>query len=166
MRDEISVALAILEQAMNLEEEGRTFYLKVAQTTREEKGQEIFRTLAADEQSHFNLLKKQHQALTSRKKWIMSAEIKPIKLDLNQSLFPKSKEAQKAITTKAGDRDALSFGLDIETKSYDFYRKAASETADPLGKSTFEFLAGEEKRHFDILMMRFDFLFGPIAWTS
>lgn len=167
MAEAIGVALAILERAMNIEQEGREFYLKAAQTTKDEQGQETFRTLASDEQNHFNLLKRQHQSLTSRRKWIASAEIKPVKIDLNQSLFPKGREAlEKAVTKKSDDRDALLFGLDIETKSYDFYRKAASETANHLGKSTFQFLAGEEKRHFDILMMRFDFLFGPVAWTS
>ncbi|MBI4186617.1 MAG: hypothetical protein HY530_03810 [Chloroflexi bacterium] len=55
---------------------------------------------------------------------------------------------------------------DIETKSYDLYRKAASDTAALLGKQTFEFLAEEERKHFDILMMRYDSLFRPVSWSA
>jgi len=164
---ETANALTILNQAMQLEQEGRGFYLKAAQTTKDEKGQEIFRTLASDEQNHFNLIQRQHQALTRQNKWISSPQIKPTPLDLTKPLFPKGREAlEKAVSQKSADRDALLFGLEIETKSYDLYRKAASETTNQLGKSMFEFLAGEEKGHFDILMMRYDFLFGPVGWSS
>ncbi len=105
--------------------------------------------------------------MTREGKWIGSPEIKPVSISLDKPLFPKGREAlEKAITTKSSDWDALLFGLDIETRSYDLYRKAASETNDPLGKQMFEFLAGEERGHFDILMMRYDSLFGPIAWSA
>lgn len=164
---EIANAMTILKQAMQLEQEGREFYLKAVQTTKEEKGQEIFRNLASDEQNHFNLLQRQLQALTSQGKWIGYPQIKSIPIDLNKPLFPKSREAlEKAVSQKSADMAALLFGLEIEAKSYDLYRKAAVETSNKLGKSMFEFLAGEEKGHLDILMMRYDFLFGPIAWSS
>lgn len=164
---EIANALAILNQAMQLEKDGREFYLKAARGTSDEKGQAIFRTLASDERNHLNLIQKQQRALTRQSKWVSSPQVKPTPIVLNNSLFPKGREAlEKAVGQKSADRDALLFGLDIETKSYDLYRKAALETANEIGKSMFEFLAGEEKRHFDILMMRYDFLFGPVAWTS
>ena len=167
MKEEIITALAILEQAMNIEQEGWEFYLKAAQTTQEKKGQQTFRTLAADERNHFNLIKRQHQALTSQSQWIVSDEIKPVQIDLNKPLFPKGREAlEKAISTKSSDTDALLFSLEIESKSYDFYRKAASEITDNLGKAMLQFLAGEEKQHFDILMMKYDFLSGPLAWSA
>jgi rubrerythrin len=71
---------------------------------------------------------------------------------------------EKAVTAKSGDLDALLFGLDIENRSYDFYRRAAVETTDALGKAVFEFLAGEERGHFDILMMRYQYLTGSAGW--
>lgn len=164
---ELANALTILKQASQLEQEGRGFYLKAAQITKDEKGQETFRSLASDEQNHFNLIQRQHQALTRQSQWIGFPQIKPMAIDLNKPLFPEGREAlEKVVSQKSGDMTALLFGLDIETKSYDLYRKAASEITNQLGKSMFEFLAGEEKGHFDILMMRYDFLFGPIAWSS
>ncbi|MDP3879455.1 MAG: ferritin family protein [Dehalococcoidales bacterium] len=167
MREEIVAALAILERAIRIEQEGREFYLKAAQTTEEEKGRETFRTLASDEQNHLDLIKKQRQSLSDQSQWIIPDEIKPAPVDLQKTLFPKGREAlKKAIGAKSGESDALVFGLEIESKSYDFYRQAASEITDHQGKAMFQFLAGEEKQHFDTLMMRYDFLFGPIAWTS
>ncbi len=167
MTEEIETALAILKQAMQLEQESREFYMKAAQTTQDEKGQETFRALASDEQNHLCLIKSQHDALTSENTWVSSPEVKPVQVDLDKPLFPEGKEAlDKTVTAKSSDSDALLFGLDIETKSFDMYRRAAVETADALGKAMFEFLAGEEKSHFDILMMRYEYLSGPTGWSA
>ena len=48
MTEEIATALAVLKEAMQIEQEGSEFYLKATQTTRDEKGQETFRALASD----------------------------------------------------------------------------------------------------------------------
>lgn len=167
MTEEIATALAVLKEAMQIEQEGCEFYMEAAQTTQGEKGQEIFRDLASDEENHLRLIQKQYNALTSQSKWVSSPEIKPMRIDLGKPLFPKGSEAlEKAIKTKSRDSDALLFGLDIESKSFDMYCRAAIKTADARGKAMFEFLAGEERSHFNILMMRYESLSGPTAWSA
>ena len=165
MKEEIRVALPTLEQAMSIEQEGGHFYREAARTTQDKKGQEMFAMLADDEQKHYDLIKRQHSTLTSESKWAGSSGIKPVGMDLDKPLFPRGIEAlEKTIATRSSDWDALLFGLDIEIKSYDLYRKAASQIEHPLGKQMFEFLAGQEQSHFNVLMMRYDSLFGPVSW--
>jgi rubrerythrin len=167
MTEDAMAVLGILESAMRIEQEGRQFYLKAARTTQDKKGQETFATLADDEQKHYNLIKRQHTALTSEGRWVGSPNIKPVDIDLGKPLFPRGiGTLKKTVTAMSSDWDALLFGLDIEIKSYDLYRKAASQIDDPVGKQMFEFLAGQEQSHFDVLMMRYDALFGPIAWQA
>ena len=167
MTGDVGTALAILERAMSIEQEGREFYLKAVETTHDEKGRETFAALADDEQKHYNLIKRQHDALTRDGRWIESLEVKPVKIDLEKPLFPGRREdLENAITSKSTDWDALLFGLDIEIKSYGLYQKSALETSDPLGKQVFEFLASEERGHFNMLMMRYDSLFGPVGWQA
>ncbi len=166
MAEDVKAALSILEGAMEVELEGRQFYLKAAQATQDEKGQEMFATLADDEKKHYNLIKRQHTALASDGNWVGSPEIKPVDIDLEKPLFPRGREAlEKAVTTKSSDWDALLSGLDVEIKSYDFYRRAASEIGNPLGKQMLEFLAGQDESHFNVLMMRYVALFGPAGWN-
>ncbi len=165
MSENIKSALEILKQAMEIEQEGNLFYLNAAQTTKDKEGKEIFTTLANDEQKHFNLIKREFTALSSEGRWVGSPEMKPMNVDLGKPLFPRSiKELEKAVTTKSNDWDALQFGLGIEIKSYDIYRKMAPQIEDSLGKQMFEFLAGQEMSHFNLLMMRYESLFGPISW--
>jgi len=141
--------------------------MKAAQTMRDEEGQKTFRALASDEENHLRLIKRQHDALTSESMWVSSPEVKPAQIGLDKPLFPEGKEAlDKTATVKSSDSDALFFGLGIETKSFDMYRRAAVETADALDKAMFEFLAGEEKGHFDILMMRYEYLAGLMGWSA
>ena len=86
---------------------------------------------------------------------------------MDKPLFPGGKEAlEKVVTDKSSDLDAVLFGLEIEIKSYDLYRTTSLETTDPIGKEMFEFLAGEERGHFNILMMRYEYLAGPIGWSA
>ena len=167
MTEEIDNAVAILKRAMQIEQEGREFYLKAAETTEDEKGQETFHRLANDEVSHLRLIRRQYDALTSESQWVVSPEVRPASIDLDKPLFPKGREAlEKAATQKTGELEALLFGLEIENRSYDLYRTAASTTGDPLGKEMFEFLAGQEMGHFNVLMMRYDGLAGPAAWGN
>ena len=167
MAEDTNLALRILEQAMEIEQEGRQFYLQAAQATQDQKGQEMFTVLADDEQKHYDLIKRQHSSLASNGDWVGSPEIKPVEIDLDKPLFPRGDESlEKVVKIKSSDWDALMFGLHIEMKSYDLYRKAASQVKDTLGKQMFEFLARQEQSHSDVLMMRYDFLFGPISWQS
>lgn len=163
---ETKTALTILQRAMAMESIGQQFYLRAAETTTDAKGQETFRDLAADEQDHFGIAKRQFDAITGTGRWAPSPDIKPLNAGLAESLFPTGKDGkEKRISVKSSEWDALLFGIDIEMKSYDFYRRAALEVQDPLGKQVFEFLAGQEQGHFDNLMLRYDFLYGPIAWN-
>jgi rubrerythrin len=165
MADDVTNAVEILKKAMEIERKGREFYLKAVESTDDEKGKQTFRELADDEESHYIVLERQYKALKELNKWIDIPEIKKTNIDLSKPLFPEGEEAMKrSIAEKSGDLDAIIFGLDIESKSFDMYRQAALNTNDSSGKAVFEFLTDEERRHFDILMMRYEAIAGTTGW--
>ena len=168
MAEDIAGALAILERAMDIEKEGREFYLQASYIVQDWRARETLTILTEDEQKHFNLIQRQHESLTRESKWTNSPEVKSVKIDLDKPLFPSGKEAlEKATNATSSDLEALLFGLEIETKSYDLYRQAAMETTDQPGKTLFEFLAREERGHFNTLMMRYENLAGRSAgWSA
>lgn len=161
MSEGLSNALEILAEAIKAEQDGIEFYLKAAETTEDKKGQDAFRQLAGDEKNHLQLLQKQYKSLKEEGKWTRFPEIRKIMSDLDSPLFPKGKEAfEKTVTQKSGEIDAVLFGLEIENKSFEIYKGSASGTSDTAGKDMFEFLAGEEREHFNLLMMRYQYLTG------
>ncbi len=160
----VETALTILDQAMGIEREGQAFYLKAAGIARDAKGQEMFRSLAGEEQIHYDVLRRAHTSLSSGGGWV-PPQVKAAPVNLARQLFPKgAKGLEAAVNPEASERDALIFGLGIESRSFNLYVRSARETADPLGRQTFEQLASQEEAHFDLLMMRFDGLFGPVTW--
>ena len=165
MPEETNVAIELLRRAMGLEQEGRNFYLKAAQTTRDKNGQEIFKTLADDEGNHYNLIKSQYDTLRENGNWVRSLEVEKVSIDLSNPLFPRGVEAlKKKITEKSNDRDALLFGLEIEIRSYDLYRQAT--VADAAAKRMFTYLAAQEMGHFNLLVQRFEAQFCPVSWLD
>ena len=167
MAGETAAPVVGLEKAMQMERDGRGFYLWAAQNMQDEAGRHAFQNLADDEEQHFNLIRKQLTSLRGDGQWVDMPDTKPAAVDLNQPLFPRTKtDKVAAVKDVDTDTDALLFGLEIESTSYDLYRKAAAETEEPLGKRIFEFLAGEEAMHFNVLMMRYDLSYGPAEWSA
>ena len=62
MTEDIEITLRMLERALEIEQEGLQFYLKAAQTTEDDKGKEMFATLADDEAKHQALIERQRNA--------------------------------------------------------------------------------------------------------
>lgn len=165
---ENTVALQALRQAIRLEQDGYKFYTEAAERTADPRGREMFLSLADDEKLHLRIVQDQYEALSSEKGWVSfpeAMEMKPV--DLNKPLFPPEREAlEQAIDPKASDTDALLFALQIENESYELYRKAAAETADPAGQAMYQFLASQERTHFDILMLNYEHLVSAGSWRG
>jgi rubrerythrin len=54
--------------------------------------------------------------------------------------------------------------MDIETKGYDLYASAASDTAELAARSLYNYLAKMESRHFKILQDAYGYLTHPDHW--
>lgn len=162
----LTTALGIIREAMRLEQEGHDFYVKAAGVSMDRKAKDIFCQLASDEENHLKLLKREYSALNEHGRWEAAAKA-AVPPALHEPLFPKGKgELPEKTAAGSAEKEALVFGLNIESKSFDLYRKAALETTEPAGRAVFELLVSEERNHFNILMMRYEQMSGPVGWQS
>ncbi|MBI4333404.1 MAG: ferritin family protein [Chloroflexi bacterium] len=160
-----TAALAALRHAIRLEVEGRDFYTHAAHTTEDEKGVQTFLLLAKDEGNHLELLQKQYDSLKDTGTWTDFSQLPRQRIDLDRPIFPRGmEEIEKTVEKHTTELDALLFGLNVETRSYDLYRQAARETPAPQARAMYEFLAAQEQDHFNILMMRYEGMAGPVGW--
>jgi len=158
------VALQALRQAIRLEEDGYKFYTEAAERTADPYGREMFLSLADDEKLHLRIVRDQYEALNAGKGWVSfseAVEVEPV--DLDKPLFLPERET---IGPGASDTDALLFAMQVENESYELYRKATTETADPVGKAMYQFLASQERVHFDILMLNYEHLVSAGSWRG
>lgn len=157
----------ILEQAMQLERDGRAFYLKAAERTTAERGREMFLSLADDEAIHLRVLGEQLAAIQSRGVCELLPEIGQADPEWDKGIFPTDPSIfEKSVRQDASDTDALIFALQAEHKSYELYRNAANAVEDPQAKRMFQWLAGVEQAHFNQLMLNYDSLVTTGQWAN
>jgi len=165
--------LGVLRRAMQIERDGYNFYTEAAERAIGERGEEMFRGLAADEEKHLRLLLIEYSALESGQGWIdptqaleQDLDLDPANPDLPGVEYPES----SPIFTPArqpsleGDVAALEFGMETEQLSYDLYKSAAEGQADPSAKQAYDFLAREENRHYALLQSSRDYLVDNQTW--
>ena len=164
--DPKDVGLCALEKAIRIEKDGRRFYLQAAERTNDQRGKEIFLSLAHEEEEHLRIVEKEYDSLSKGKGWLALAKATG-EVDLRSPLFPPGREAlEKMVRSDDSDLDALLLALGFENKSYELYRKGYTETDDPQGKAVYEYLADMEREHFETLMRNYEHLSRTGSWLE
>ena len=154
-----------LSMAIDMEKEGRSFYLKTAERATDSMTKQVFEFLANEESKHIEAIKGFYEA-----------EIAGRQTDFDSMLGDytpdKAKKAIGRLFKGLGDKapvdkpdlDAYSFARDFEKNGEKFYREAAAKAADENIKKLFEFLVEEEIRHFQMIDDSMAFLENPEEW--
>jgi len=159
--------LDALEKAKCLEQEAQQFYRKAVDRTASAKGKEVFRSLIKDEIMHERLIQRQIDVHSAEGKWRALPDAQGAACDLSQEIFPQGREGlEKAVKADADDAEALLTGLEFESDSYDLYRRDAQTATDPAVREMFEFLASQERLHFDLLMSNYEALVSLGSWAD
>jgi len=156
-----------IEKAMQLERDGREFYLKAADRTSNKHGREMFLSLADDEEIHLHVLERQLEAIQEKGRCELLPEAQEPEAGWEAPLFPKDKEQfEKAVHPQASDLEALHFALQAENESFELYRKMAGQSQDPHAKQMYRWLASVERGHFNQLMLNYESLLSSGHWAS
>ena len=159
-------ALAALGQALQLEREGRGFYLKAAEETVDEKGRAMFLSLADDEKMHAEMIQRQLRNVEAEGSYTLLPDLEMEAIDLDAKLFPPQRqEVEAKVGVNPSVIDALHVALEVEVKSHDLYRQAAKETDDEKGKAMYTWLASAEMAHFNLLMSNYEALVSMGGWV-
>lgn len=163
---DIKKAQEVLTQALELERRGRVFYRQAAQETFNEKGRDIFTSLADDEEKHAAMIERQMRAIQELGQYETLPDIKVPDIDLDERLFPPEREAREAeLGSDPNVHDALHFALDIEMRAHAFYADAASGTEDEAGRTLYMWLADAEMTHFNLVMANYESQVNMGGWA-
>jgi rubrerythrin len=153
--------LEALVQGMKLERDGYEFYTRMADRFEDADTKAMFSQLAADEVDHLNFIKRQYDALGEGKGWSAIPEMELVDaVDAVSVVFPPDKVALEELSAEPSEEDALLFALAVEDKSFKLYYNSTGIAKDKEAKNLFMQLAGAEQTHFEVLMQRYDALFG------
>lgn len=151
-----------LEQAVQMERDGKEFYQRAATNTISPAVRMIFEDLARQEDFHIQKIGEVFAALQKTEvltEWVTCVIASP-KLD---SLFGDNASAQAKAS--ASDLDALNFALHIEEKSIKYYDDLAAQAQDRYEKRFYLTLSQEERGHYLRIMDSVQMLSDPEGWN-
>jgi rubrerythrin len=145
-----SKQIEILKTAILLEKRGKTFYEKMAEQTSSSEARKIFTTMAEEETAHIEFLSRQFKNFMKENKFLKNENSGNSHDDdiSNQVITGKLK---KQISAAGFEAAAISAAIDFESRAVEVYSSRAAETADPLEKEMYEWLADWERGHHKLL---------------
>jgi len=167
MAGEVKSAMNVLEEAKCLEQQGQAFYREAAKKIKNPAGKKMFRKLAKDEVLHERLIQREILSLIKEGYWVELLETQGPACALVPNIFPQGREGlKKAAKADPTEVDAVLTALDMENKSYDLYRSQAESVKDLKAQQLYEFLAGQERTHFDLLMANYEAMVQFGGWAD
>jgi rubrerythrin len=155
--------LQALKEAMQMEVDGRQFYLEAAKKVKSDGVRQILEYLAEAEIYHIKRFQEIYRSLQTDPSWSEQlAEFKPPRMEPYACVMAMAGEEQGS--GGQDDLEALKTGLKMEQCSIDYYTKLAKETDIPLARRFFMSLAHEERGHYLMLLDMHNYLTDPADW--
>jgi rubrerythrin len=164
MANEHEMTLAGLKTSIQMEIDGKEFYIKSNQTSTNELGRKLLKQLSAEEDIHRKVFETIYKNISANKNWPES-KISEERIRGLRTLFAKAIKAMgKDAKVMATELSAVETAMDMENKTYDFYKKRSGQATYSAEKELYEDIAAQEKEHHRVLLDYFEFLKNPAAW--
>jgi len=163
MEAERNRTLQALQVAIQMEIDGKKFYLKASRESSNEMGRKLLESLAGEEDLHRQKFEEIYQALRDKKGWPVT-DFRPDGGKGLRTIFATVIEAGAGVKAEATELDSVKTAMDMENKTYDYY-KDQSQTATYDGERDFyQALMAQEREHYLVLLDYYEYLKDPAAW--
>ena len=157
--------LEALKLALINEEKERDFYLAHAKRTKDPMGKQMFESIAADENEHYNRLVELHRKLEERNRWPDGFSI-DMTTRVTEALGRLVKEATDSPENDDDDVTAVRTAIEFEHKGEDFYERLAAQARDKSERRFFTLLASMEREHRLSLEDTLEYFTDPAEWME
>ena len=153
-----------LKYCIQMEIDGKEFYQQACKASQSELGKKLFESLAKQEDFHRQKFERIFTNISKAQKWPVM-EFKPEAGQTLKTIFSgASGKAAKIVEAAQTEVDAIQKAMQMEDKSYDYYRQHFAQAAKGPEKDFYEKIAGEERVHKLILVDYAEYLRDPAAW--
>ena len=164
MPTEQDAALAGIKTAIQMEVDGKQFYLKASRESGNEAGKKLLESLAAEEDVHRQKFEEIFKDIRDKNAW-PEVDFRPDGGSSLRTLFSRAiAQVGKSIKVAKGELDAVQTAVDMEGKTYDFYISQGRSTPYPAARDFYEALAAQEREHQLILLDYQEYLKNPAGW--
>ncbi len=164
MDTEQSKTLEALQIAVQMEIDGKEYYLKASQESSNELGRKLLQSLAAEEDTHRQKFEEIYNAIRSKKAW-PTTDFQPDGGKRLRTIFARAtEETGPNIKVPATELDAIQTAMDMENKTYDFYKSQGGNATYDAERDFYETLAAGEREHHLVLLDYYEYLKDPAGW--
>jgi rubrerythrin len=153
-----------LKIAVQMEIDGKEYYLKASQKSSNELGKRLLSSLAAEEDVHQQKFEEIYDAIRNKRAWPVT-DFQPDGGRRLRSVFVTAIEEMGAnVKVHDTELDAVQTAMDMESKTYDFYKSQSKGAAYDAERHFYETVAAEEKQHHLVLLDYYEYLKDPAGW--
>jgi rubrerythrin len=164
MTNEQETTLEALQTALQMEIDGKAFYLKASESSQNDLGKQLLKKLAVEEDAHRMVFQDIYDVIKSKKGWpnvkYQGDGGQALRTIITEVLEGMDKNT-KSITAEL---DAIKTAMDFENKTYDFYVNRHNTALFDAEKQLYESIAMQESEHHRVLLDYYDFLQDPAQW--
>ena len=156
--------LEALQIAIQMEIDGKEYYVKASQKSSNELGKRLLASLAVEEDVHRQKFKEIYEAIRSKKAWPVT-DFKPDRGKKLRTVFATATEEMGVnIKVPATELDAIQTAMQMENKTYDFYKNQTQNATYDAERDLYKTLAAEERGHYLVLLDYYEYLKDPAGW--
>ncbi len=156
--------LKALEIAVQMELDGKQYYLKASQESSNELGKKLLQSLATEEDTHRQKFEEIYRTIQNRKVW-PTTDFQPDGGKGLRTIFARATEEMGSnIKASATELDAIQTAMEMENKTYDFYKSQNQNATYDAERDFYEVLAAQERGHHTVLLDYYEYLKDPAGW--
>ncbi len=164
MTDEQDKTLEGLQTAIQMETDGKAFYLKASRASGNATGRKLLESLAAEEDIHRQKFEEIYRAVRSKKGW-PEIEASPGKGEKPETIFARATKAldtgKRALDTEL---EAVQTAMTMENRSFDFYKAQSGRAQYDTQRAFYDALAAQERGHHQVLQDYYEYMVDPVSW--
>lgn len=160
-------AQELLHQAVQMEIDGREYYLAVAAGTHNPLARHTFETLAREEDRHRGYFEAYYTAAAAGRGWPAMDEIgieAPDRVQRAETVFSRAAAQAKGVAPEADLPEAYSHAMEMERRTIEFYQELRDKLEGQAVREFLSFIVDQERQHLELLSRSLDVINEPETW--
>ena len=163
---ELQHILSGLQQALQMEADGKRFYLEAARVSTNAAGKELFKSLAQEEDEHALHFKAIYDRLKTEQGWDDERPTSGARPGTRSIFITALRDLHTPPHAEQGEKEAVEKAMQLEEQSYELYRGRSLDAESDAEKQFYQRLMAEERGHFLVLNEYREFLEDPAIWFA
>jgi len=166
MKDEFAGLIETVKYSIQMELDGKKFYVTAGKQSENRLGKELYSWLATQEDHHRAKFESIYQSISEKK----GMPVEHITLNKTNGIGTMFREAikitGKTLKAKKTELAAVEKAIEMEIKSRDYYKKQAAGSASDIVREFLMAVSAEEQGHYLALIDYREYMADPADWFT